>query len=55
MFVKNLKESVTEEDLKKFFDGETITEIRLPKKRDGLCKGWVFCSIYRMLDPDFKL
>jgi len=39
MFVKNLKESVTEEDLKKFFDGETITEIRLPKKRDGLCKG----------------
>ncbi|XP_052779086.1 nucleolin-like [Mya arenaria] len=40
LFVKNLKETVTEDQLREFFTGETITEIRLPKKRDGLCKGF---------------
>jgi len=39
LFVKNLKETVTEDQLREFFDGETITEVRLPKKRDGMCKG----------------
>ena len=39
LFVKNLTENVTEDSLRDFFSPADIDEIRLPKKRDGLCKG----------------
>lgn len=39
LFVKNLVEDITEEDIREFFEGESITEIRLPKKYDGSSKG----------------
>ena len=39
LFVKNLTENVTEDMLKDFFSPAEVEEIRLPKKRDGLCKG----------------
>lgn len=43
LFVKGFKESVTEEELKDFFEnkdeGVVVTEIRLPKNRGGLSKG----------------
>ena len=39
LFVKNLAETVTEDTLRDFFSPAEIDEIRLPKKRDGGCKG----------------
>ena len=41
LFVKNLADTVTEDTLRDFFSPAEIDEIRLPKKRDGGCKGWV--------------
>ncbi|KAH3871801.1 hypothetical protein DPMN_035016 [Dreissena polymorpha] len=40
LFVKNLVEDITEEEIRAFFEGETITEIRLPKKYNGTSKGF---------------
>ena len=40
--MKNLTEGCTEDSLKEFFEDDDVevTEVRLPKKRDGLCKGY---------------
>ncbi|KAL4239751.1 hypothetical protein ACF0H5_000554 [Mactra antiquata] len=44
LFVKGFKESVTEDDLRNYFEnkdeGIIVTEIRLPKNRGGMSKGF---------------
>jgi RNA recognition motif-containing protein len=40
VFLKNIDFKVTEDDIRKFFEGKTISKISLPKNDKGKPKGF---------------